>query len=345
MLGKWFRKKSDRLAEDIANEVSEAENASIVLDSPRAEGSQSWSERLKEGLSRTRGGWVSGISSLFSGGSFTEENLERFEELLLEGDLGIEVTTAITDELRDCANKGEIQVESDVEKILSRIIQDEFSDSVTQMNLDQSPLSVILMVGINGVGKTTTTAKLAHLFHSLGKKTLLVAADTFRAGATEQLEVWASRIGCEVVVGKEGQDPASVAYDGIQVAKEKGIDLLLVDTAGRLHTQEGLMQEAGKISRVIAKNIEGAPHETLMVLDATTGQNAIAQARQFHKQLNLSGLVMTKLDGTARGGSMLAIHRDLKLPVRFIGVGEALMDLRTFNPGEFTEALFSGTQG
>ncbi len=341
MLGKWFRKKSDRLADDIAQEAGEAASASIVLDSPQSDESQPWSERLKKGLSRTRGSWVSGISSLFSGGAFSEDNLEEFEELLLEGDLGVEVTTAVTDQLRVAAERGEIQNEADVEKILSQVIQSEFSDSVAQMNLDHSPITVILMVGINGVGKTTTTAKLAHLFQSLGKKTLLVAADTFRAGATEQLEVWASRIGCEVVVGKEGQDPASVAFDGLQTAKEKGFDLLLVDTAGRLHTQEGLMQEAGKISRVLGKNAEGAPHETLMVLDATTGQNAISQARQFHKQLKLSGLVMTKLDGTARGGAILAIHREMQLPVRFIGGGESLMDLRTFNPGEFTDALFS----
>ncbi len=335
MFSNLFRKKSDRLADELIEELESPKSSSVVLDD-EGKDSELWEERLQAGLERTRTSWVSRISSLFKSG-VSEESLEEFEELLLEGDLGVAVTTEFIEKLRE----GAIAGPEEVERVLRDAILEEFQDSLAPLNLPVDSFAVILIAGINGVGKTTTTAKLAHLFGTLGKKCMLVAGDTFRAGATEQLGVWGERLGIPVVIGSEGQDPASVAFEGLKQAREKKIDLLLVDTAGRLHTKLNLMEEMKKISRVISKNCPGAPHETLLVVDATTGQNAIQQARVFHEAVGLTGMVMTKLDGTPKGGSLLAIHREMKIPVRFIGVGESLEDLRNFHPQEFTEALFA----
>mgnify|MGYP000020287372 CR=1 FL=1 len=335
MLKNWFGKDKESLADALDKEQNSA--ATVVIDEERTE--ENWIRRLRGGLDKTRGAWVSSISNLFSG-KISEEVLEEFEELLIEGDLGVQLTDECIQILRIAADENRINGPTDVTEILREKFHTELAESVGTLSLNQKPFTIIMMVGINGVGKTTTTAKLVHLFKGLGKKCLIVAADTFRAGAVEQLKTWGARLDCPVYAGSEGQDPASVAFDGLSRAHELGVDLVLIDTAGRLHTQSNLMEEVKKIARVVDKQCPGAPHEILMVIDSTTGQNAIQQARIFHKALNLTGLVVTKLDGTAKGGSLLAVHRELKIPVRFIGVGEQYNDLEYFDPKQFTQALF-----
>jgi fused signal recognition particle receptor len=338
MLKNWFKKKSTQLADEIQEEVGSSSEPSI-LETEQEE--ESWLKKLSSGLSRTRTGWVQAIGSMFSDGAITEEKLEEFEELLIAGDMGVQVSMDLVDKLREKSKSGELKTAEQVESFLKHIVEEELKDDISALKINEKPFSVIVMVGINGVGKTTTIAKMTHLFQKLNKKCLLVAADTFRAGAVEQLKVWSERLGdVPVVSGKEGQDPASVAFDGIRKAKELGVDVVLIDTAGRLHTQTNLMEEVKKIIRVVKKNVPDAPHETLMVLDSTIGQNAIMQARTFHEAVELSGFVVTKLDGTAKGGIVVAIHRELRLPVRFIGVGEKFGDLQYFNPKEYSEALF-----
>ena len=335
MLKNWFRKDKESLAD--ALDQGRSSSATVVLDEERTE--ENWIRRLRGGLNKTRGTWVSSIGKLFSG-RINDDVLEEFEELLIEGDLGVQLTEECIEMIRVAADQDRINGPADVTEILREKFHTELAESVGTLNLNQKPFTVIMMVGINGVGKTTTTAKLVHLFKGLGKNCLLVAADTFRAGAVEQLKTWGGRLDCPVYAGSEGQDPASVAFDGLNRAHDLAVDIVLIDTAGRLHTQSNLMEEVKKIARVVGKQCPGAPHEILMVIDSTTGQNAIQQARIFHKALNLTGLVMTKLDGTAKGGSLLAVHRELKIPVRFIGVGEQYNDLEYFNPKQFTQALF-----
>ena len=335
MFKNWFGKNKESLAD--ALEQNQKSAATIVLDEERTE--ENWIKRLRGGLDKTRGAWVSSIGNLFSG-KINDEVLEEFEELLIEGDLGVQLTEECIEILRVAIDENRINGPTDVTDILREKFHTELAQSVGTLNLNEKPFTVIMMVGINGVGKTTTTAKLVHLFKGLGKNCLLVAADTFRAGAVEQLKTWGQRLDCAVYSGSDGQDPASVAFDGLDQAHNLGVDIVLIDTAGRLHTQANLMEEVKKISRVVSKQCPGAPHEILMVIDSTTGQNAIQQARIFHKALNLTGLVVTKLDGTAKGGSLLAVHRELKIPVRFIGVGEQCNDLEYFNPKQFTQALF-----
>tara|TARA_B100000674_G_C37886626_1_gene936972 strand:- start:397 stop:1413 length:1017 start_codon:yes stop_codon:yes gene_type:complete len=335
MLKNWFGKDKKSLAEALDQEQNSA--ATVVVDQERSE--ENWVERLRDGLGKTRGGWVSSINKLFSE-DINEEVLEEFEELLIEGDLGVQLTEECIEMLRVAAKQNLIEGPKDVSEILRDKFHTELAESAGTLSINHKPFTVIMMVGINGVGKTTTTAKLVHLFKGLDKTCLLIAGDTFRAGAVEQLKTWGSRLDCPVFAGSEGQDPASVVFDGISRARDLGVDLVLIDTAGRLHTQTNLMEEVKKIARVINKQCPGAPHEILMVIDSTTGQNAIQQARIFHNALNLTGLVVTKLDGTAKGGSLLAVHRELKIPVRFIGVGEQFNDLEYFNPKQFTQALF-----
>jgi fused signal recognition particle receptor len=342
MFRNLFKKKSDKLADEIIQQAQEQGKVDDSLAVEKVvEEPKTWFDRLKDGLSRTRGGWVSAVGSIFGTGEITEEKLDDFEELLIQGDLGVTVAMELTDRLRDELEEGNLKTAEDVERILKNMIVKELTDDVSAIKINEKPFSVIVMVGINGVGKTTTIAKLTKLFQKLGKKCMLVAADTFRAGAVEQLEVWSERLGnVTVVKGHDNQDPASVAFDGIQKAKQSDVDIVLVDTAGRLHTQVNLMDEIKKIVRVIEKNCPEAPHEIFMVIDSTTGQNAVQQARSFHEAVNLSGLVVTKLDGTAKGGIVIGIHRELGVPIRFIGVGEQFEDLEHFNASEFTEALF-----
>jgi fused signal recognition particle receptor len=340
---KWFSRKSDKLADEILAENSKQESGkqAVYVDTElETEQPSSWMNKLKNGLSRTRGELFSTIKSVFGAG-ITDETLEEFEEMLIASDMGIKVSVALTELLREKNRLGELKDENDIEAVLKKEVTRRLSDQLSPLKINEQP-AVILMVGINGVGKTTTVAKLARLFTGLNKKCLLTAADTFRAGAVEQLEVWAERLGhLPLVKGSEGQDPASVAFEGVKRAVEEKMDIVLVDTAGRLHTQKNLMEEVRKIERVVGKTCAGAPHEVLMVIDATTGQNAIQQARLFNESVKLSGLVVTKLDGTAKGGIVLAIHEELNIPVRFIGVGEQFDDLQHFNPEQFAEALFA----
>lgn len=343
MFSKWRKKKTNEL-DSLAEEIAKESGETLVVEKkeePQAKEESSWSSRLTSGLSRTRNSWVSSIASVFGDGKLDEDKLEEFEDLLLQGDLGVEVTMELVDHLRQGWKAGTYKTVTDIQESLKAKIQEELTLKISPLNLSESPFAVILMVGINGVGKTTTTAKITSLFKKLDKKCMLVACDTFRAGAVKQLETWGSRLDVPVIKGKENEDPASVAFEGIKRAKEEKVDILIIDTAGRLHTQVNLMEEVKKISRVVEKALPGAPHETLMVIDSTTGQNAIEQAKVFNEALDLSGLVVTKLDGTAKGGVVVAIHRQLQIPIRFIGVGEQVNDLQNFNPEEFTEALFA----
>jgi len=295
---------------------------------------------LRKGLAAARGGFVAKLSALFQGRKEIEPAiLEQMEEVMLAGDVGPKTTQAILSRLRESLGRNELRdgdaVWAELRAEATRIL----SIGGGAIRMGSRP-TVVLVVGVNGVGKTTTIGKLATRYKAAGKKVVLAAGDTFRAAAVQQLEVWGKRVGADVVRGKEGADPGAVAFDATNSARTAGADLLLVDTAGRLHTKVPLMDEIKKVRKTIAKAMEGAPHETLLVLDATTGQNALQQATQFKEALELTGIVLTKLDGTAKGGIVLGICDELRLPVRYVGLGERAEDLREFHSEEFVEALF-----
>ena len=300
-------------------------------------------KRLKEKIARSRGGFIRQLDELFTGRKeISPELLEEIEEILVMADMGISTVQEIIDRLQDEVSRGEI---SDPEALRDRLkdqIKAIFFRSKKQNTLDREGVRpwVILVVGVNGVGKTTSIAKLAWRFKQEGKEVVLVAADTFRAAAVEQLQKWGERMGVPVVSQRPGADPSAVAFDGIETAISRGADVVIVDTAGRLHTQVNLMKELQKIKRVIGKKLQGAPHETLLVLDATTGQNAISQAKTFCEATDVTGIVLTKLDGTAKGGIVASIVHEMNIPVRYIGIGEQMEDLRPFGPDQFVEALF-----
>lgn len=298
-------------------------------------------EKIAQGLAKTRSGLVDGIAQVIRGRRIDDSVLDELEELLILSDVGVETAETIVEDLRQRARREGVVHEEDVITILKQDLVALF-DSVDNPSAKAKvprPL-VISVVGINGTGKTTTIAKLAHFFHSDGKKVLLAAADTFRAAAADQLSIWAERVGVEIVQALPGADPAAVAFDALKAAVARNVDVLLVDTAGRLHTKTNLMAELTKIHKVLAKIIPEAPHEVLLVLDATTGQNGLAQAKQFAQAVDITGLVLAKLDGTARGGIVFSIVKELKLPVRYIGMGEKVEDLAPFDPHAFVEALF-----
>lgn len=297
-------------------------------------------DRLKEGLTKTRKGFVEKVETIFRGRKIDDETLEELEETLITSDIGIKATSEIIEFLRDKARKGETKNYADIREYLKEEMAVMLGPPCL-LNVSETKPFVILAVGVNGVGKTTTIGKLAGRFISEGKSVLLAAADTFRAAAIEQLEVWAKRTGAQIVKHQSGSDPAAVAFDAIEAAGARNIDIVIVDTAGRLHTKSPLMEELKKVRRVIDKALPGAPHETLLVIDATTGQNALRQADMFNSAIGITGIALTKLDGTAKGGIVFAINKDLGIPVRFIGVGEGVEDLREFDPGEFVDALFS----
>ena len=301
-------------------------------------------DKFKQGLAKTREGMVQKIRNVLRlRPKLDEETLEEIEEILIQADVGVDPTLRIIDGLRNRIKSGapisdpENAVQQHLEATIRGILQP--ADQPEPTPITAKP-HIILVVGVNGVGKTTTIGKMAQKYAREGKTVMMAACDTFRAGAIDQLGIWADRTGAHFVRHKPGADAASVAFDAIQAARARDIDIVLIDTAGRLHTKVNLMEEVKKIRRVIGKAIEGGPHETLLVLDATTGQNAIAQARQFNAALDLTGLVLTKLDGTAKGGVVIAIADDLKLPVRMVGLGEGLDDLEDFNPETFVSALF-----
>ena len=298
--------------------------------------------RFREGLSRTRQGLVQRVREVVTGKSKIDEDLYlELEETLIQADVGVAATTRLIESLRRSTREGGVEDPARLVDLLKGEIRSLLENSGGKLNLEGSKPTVLVVVGVNGVGKTTTIGKLAAQLRAQGKKVLLGAADTFRAAAMDQLEIWGRRAGAEVIRGQEGSDPAAVTFDALQAARSRGVDVVIVDTAGRLHTRSNLMEELKKVRRVIGRELAGAPHEVLLVLDATTGQNAIQQARVFTEAAGVTGIALTKLDSTAKGGVVVAIAAELKLPVKLVGIGEQVDDLRPFDPIAFVEALFS----
>ena len=297
-------------------------------------------KRLVEGLAKTRDNIVSGIDAIFSGFSSIDDDFyDEIEEILVMGDIGINATTSIIEDLKQKVKEQNIKDPSACKQLLIDSIKSQMNVGETAYEFENRK-SVVLVIGVNGVGKTTSVGKLAGKLKDQGKKVVLAAADTFRAAAGEQLREWADRADVEIISGQEGSDPASVVYDAIAAAKARNADVLLCDTAGRLHNKKNLMSELGKINRIIEREYPEAFRETLVVLDGTTGQNALAQAREFKEVADITGIILTKLDGTAKGGIAVAIHAELGIPVKYIGVGESIDDLQKFDADEFVNALF-----
>lgn len=298
-------------------------------------------ERLKDGLQKTRKNFTERIEVLVGmSAEIDDDFLDELEMILLSADVGAKTTEKLIEAVRQAARKKEIKGTEDVVPFLKKFLTQMLTEEGQRTRISGTP-TVILVVGVNGVGKTTTIGKLANYFHLLNYKVMIAAADTFRAAASEQLEIWGKRAGCDVIKHAEGADPAAVVFDAMKAAIARKADILFIDTAGRLHNKANLMNELEKIHRVIKREIPEAPHETFLVLDATTGQNAITQAKVFTETANVTGVVLTKLDGTAKGGVVIAIREELGLPVKWIGVGEGIMDFRPFEPEKFVDALFN----
>ena len=306
-----------------------------------AEEKKGFFRRLVSGLTKTRQNIVSGLDSLFSGFSKIDEDFyEELEEILIMGDLGVKATYSILDDLREKVKEQHIKDPADCKQLLIDSIKEQMQIGETAYEFENQK-SVVLVIGVNGVGKTTTIGKLAGKLRGEGKKVVIAAADTFRAAAGEQLKEWADRANAEFIGGQEGSDPAAVVYDAVAAAKARKADVLLCDTAGRLHNKKNLMEELKKINRVIEREYADAYRETLVVLDGTTGQNALSQAKQFAEAADLTGIVLTKMDGTAKGGIVVAIQSELGIPVKYIGVGESIDDLQKFDSDDFVNALFT----
>ena len=300
-------------------------------------------EKLKQGLAKTKNSVFGQVHNLFKNMRRVDEDLlEELEELLIMADCGYTSTEIIIERLRDTLKERKVQGGEEALEILKEILCDMIGED-TPLKLDTTP-SVILVIGVNGVGKTTSIAKIAAQLKSEGKKVVLAAADTFRAGAIDQLKIWADRVGVEIIAQQEGSDPAAVVFDAANAAKKRGADVLIVDTAGRLHNKKNLMDELAKINRVLSRELPDASRENLLVVDATTGQNAVIQAKEFKNAADITGLVMTKLDGTAKGGILFSIKEELNIPVKFIGVGEKVDDLQHFCAKDFVDALFEKSE-
>lgn len=298
-------------------------------------------KRLVSGLTKTRDNIVSGIDAVFSGFSHIDEDFyEELEEILIMGDLGVKATMAILDELRDKVKQQHIKEPTECKELLIESIKEQMRVEETAYRFEEEK-SVVLVIGVNGVGKTTTVGKLAGKLKDEGKKVVIAGADTFRAAAGDQLKEWANRSGVDMIGGAEGADPGAVVYDACAAAKARNADVLIVDTAGRLHNKKNLMNELGKINKILENEYPDAYKETLVVLDATTGQNALVQAKEFSDVAKISGIVLTKMDGTAKGGIAVAIQSELMVPVKYIGVGETIDDLQKFDSDEFVNALFN----
>lgn len=306
-----------------------------------AEGKKGFFGRLVEGLAKTRNNIVSGIDSIFSGFSAIDDDFyEEIEETLIMGDLGIQTTMSIVEDLRAKVKEQHIKEPEECKELLISSIKQQMDLGENAYEFEHRK-SVVLVIGVNGVGKTTSVGKLAGQLKDSGHKVILAAADTFRAAAIEQLTEWAGRAGVDIIAQQEGSDPAAVIYDAVAAAKSRKADVLICDTAGRLHNKKNLMEELKKINRIIDKEYPDAHRETLVVLDGTTGQNALAQARQFMDVADITGIILTKLDGTAKGGIAVAIQSELGLPVKYIGIGEQIDDLQKFNADDFVNALFN----
>ncbi|MEW6661261.1 MAG: signal recognition particle-docking protein FtsY [Bacillota bacterium] len=297
--------------------------------------------RLKEGLMKTREGFVSKITELVTGqGEIDEDFFERLEEILITADVGVNTSMKLVSRVRQKVKEGKIREAARMKDVVRQEIANLMEQPAKGLDIKAPFPWVILVVGVNGVGKTTTIGKLAHKVKSQGFSIVVAAGDTFRAAAIEQLEIWGNRAGVLVVKHQAGADPAAVAYDAVQAAKSRGYQVVIIDTAGRLQTKTNLMEEVKKVRRVVEREIAGGPQEVLLVLDATTGQNALSQAKLFTQSVGVTGLVLTKLDGTAKGGVVIGIASELELPVKLIGFGEGIEDLKDFNPQEFVDALF-----
>lgn len=298
--------------------------------------------RIRQGFSKTRQSIVNKVEGLIkSSRALDEDFFEELEEILIGSDIGVLTTQDLIKELRRQVKENRISKPEEVKDSLKVHISDIMSEISQPLCFAHQGTTVFLIVGVNGVGKTTTIAKLANRFRTQGKRVLLAAGDTFRAAAIEQLQIWADRIGVELIKHHAGADPAAVVYDALKAAQARKIDILIIDTAGRLHTKTNLMGEIAKVRRVIQREFEDGPHEVLLVLDATTGQNAVSQARSFLESTGISGIVLTKLDGTAKGGIVVSLARELKIPVKLLGVGEGIQDLEDFNSADFAAALFT----
>ncbi|HIT34715.1 MAG TPA: signal recognition particle-docking protein FtsY [Candidatus Faecousia intestinigallinarum] len=296
-------------------------------------------DKIKAGLAKTRDALGATLGEVFSGFSELDDDFyEELEESLILADLGVETSTKAVERLRKSVRERRLKTPEEAKEALKDILADMLQVGDLELNLSTKP-SVILVIGVNGVGKTTTIGKLAARFTREGKKVLLIAGDTFRAAAADQLEIWAGRAGASIVRQHEGADPASVVYDGIQAAKARGVDVVLIDTAGRLHNKQNLMNELNKISRIVNRELPEAAQEVLLVLDGTTGQNGLIQAKQFKEIAGVTAIALTKLDGTAKGGIVIAVADSLQIPVKLVGVGEQAEDLMAFQPREFVEAL------
>ena len=306
-----------------------------------AEEKKGFFQRLKEGLFKTHQGLVGKIDQLIAGKKKIDADLlAELEEILITSDIGVKTTQELLRNLTAKVQRKELEDADLLKKNLQAQMLPILSRQEQSLNLSAARPFVIMVIGVNGTGKTTTIGKMAHKFRTQGKSVLLVAADTFRAAAIEQLEIWGQRAGCEVIKQKSGSDPSAVVFDGLKAAKTRGMDVVIVDTAGRLHTKVNLMEELKKVKRIMERELPGAPHEILLVLDATTGQNSISQAKLFNQGVGVTGIALTKLDGTAKGGIIVAISDELKIPLRYIGIGEKVDDLREFNAQDFVEALF-----
>jgi len=323
----WFKKKDDQ------------------SDSPKKEtASQTTLQRLKERLAKTRDSFVHKMDALFLGKKVINgELLDELEEVLITADLGYGVTMSLVDKARKMVSRDELSDPQALKNLIKENILADLQNAAIGHDavMPADGPMVTMVVGVNGVGKTTTIGKLSHMFVKENKKVLLIAADTFRAAAMDQLKAWGKKIGVEVWAPSSETDPSAVVFDGLDYAASRQFDVIIIDTAGRLHTKVNLMEELKKIKRVTGKKHPGAPHETLLVLDATTGQNALSQARLFNEAVEVTGLILTKLDGTAKGGIVINICHEFNIPVRFIGIGEKMEDLRPFNPSDFVEALFA----
>ncbi len=295
-------------------------------------------KHYKSGLARSKSGIIGSLASLFSSGELNEEFYEELEEILISGDVGVESALKLVEGLKEEAKKLKLKEREQAKELLIEKLTSFMSSDKTAAGLNQKP-HVILLVGVNGSGKTTSAAKLANIYHQEGKKVLLVAGDTFRAAAIEQLEIWSERAGADLIKQQAGSDPSALYFDAMNSAQARDIDVVIGDTAGRLHNKFNLMEELNKVYRVIGRCIEGAPHQVLLVIDATTGQNAVAQAKSFNEAIPIDGVILAKLDGTARGGIVISIQDALGIPVRYIGTGEKMEDLVPFCAADFARAL------
>ena len=306
-----------------------------------AEEKKGFFKRLKEGLSKTRNSIVDSFSSVFGASHIDDDFYEELEETFIMADMGYETTEKVIENLKERVKEARIKEPAACKELIINIIRDQMMVDESAYDFEKKK-SVILVIGVNGVGKTTTIGKLAAQYKKSGKKVLIAAADTFRAAAIDQLKTWADRAGVKMISHNEGADPAAVVYDAVSAAKARNTDILLIDTAGRLHNKKNLMDELAKMRRIISRDYPDANVESLIVLDGTTGQNALEQARQFSNVTEIDGIVITKLDGTAKGGIAIAIQAELNVPVKFIGIGEKIDDLQRFDPSAYVEALFSG---